>query len=34
MELEGGIRRATHTAPPQYGPLIDDTRTELEKYFF
>ncbi|XP_029695674.1 protein fantom [Takifugu rubripes] len=30
-ELEGGIRRATHTAPPRYGPMLEDPRTELEK---
>lgn len=34
IELEGGIRRATHTAPPRYGPAIEDTRTELERYLF
>lgn len=34
VDLEGGMRRATHTAPPRYGPVTEDPRTELERYGF
>nr|XP_046237605.1 protein fantom [Scatophagus argus] len=32
MEMEGGIRRAAQTAPPRYGPMLEDTRTEMERF--
>ncbi|XP_044040637.1 protein fantom isoform X3 [Siniperca chuatsi] len=31
MEVEGGVRRAAQTAPPRYGPTLEDTRTEMER---
>ncbi|KAI3376547.1 hypothetical protein L3Q82_017002 [Scortum barcoo] len=32
MEIEGGVRRAAQTAPPRYGPTLEDTRTEMERF--
>ncbi|XP_053199044.1 protein fantom, partial [Scomber japonicus] len=32
MEVEGGVRRAAQTAPPRYGPTLDDTRAEMERF--
>ncbi|XP_074480130.1 protein fantom isoform X1 [Sebastes fasciatus] len=32
MELEGGVRRAAQTAPPRYGPTLEDTRAEMERF--
>lgn len=29
-EMENGIKRAPHTAPPRYGPMLEDTRMEME----
>ncbi|XP_034712436.1 protein fantom isoform X3 [Etheostoma cragini] len=31
MEVEGGVRRAAQTAPPRYGPTLEDTRAEMER---
>ncbi|KAM9836568.1 protein fantom [Aulostomus maculatus] len=31
-EMEGGVRRATQTAPPRYGPSLEDTRAEMERF--
>lgn len=31
LEVEGGVRRAAQTAPPRYGPTLEDTRTEIER---
>lgn len=31
MEVESGVRRATQTAPPRYGPMLEDTKAEMEK---
>lgn len=31
MEVEGGVRRAAQTAPPRYGPTLEDTRTDMER---
>ncbi|XP_034413660.1 protein fantom, partial [Cyclopterus lumpus] len=30
MEVEGRVRRAAQTAPPRYGPTLEDTREEME----
>ncbi|XP_062300982.1 protein fantom [Scomber scombrus] len=32
MEVEGGVRRAAQTAPPRYGPTLEDTRAEVERF--
>ncbi|XP_070786062.1 protein fantom [Enoplosus armatus] len=32
MEVEGGVRRAAQTAPPRYGPMLEDTRAEMERF--
>ncbi|KAM6894205.1 protein fantom [Lycodopsis pacificus] len=32
MEVEGGVRRAAQTAPPHYGPTLEDTRAEMERF--
>ncbi|XP_049923318.1 protein fantom [Epinephelus moara] len=32
MEVEGGVRRAAQTAPPRYGPTLEDTRAEMERF--
>ncbi|XP_029311195.1 protein fantom, partial [Cottoperca gobio] len=32
MEMEGGVRRAAQTAPPRYGPMLEDTRAEMERF--
>ncbi|XP_047456442.1 protein fantom isoform X2 [Mugil cephalus] len=32
LEVEGGIRRAAQTAPPRYGPTVEDTRAEMERF--
>ncbi|CAB1351446.1 unnamed protein product [Coregonus sp. 'balchen'] len=31
IDGEGGVRRAAQTAPPRYGPSLEDTRGEIEK---
>lgn len=31
MEVEGGARRATQTAPPHYRSVLEDTRMEMER---
>ncbi|XP_056156152.1 protein fantom [Lampris incognitus] len=31
MDGEGGVRRAAHTAPPLYGPTLEDTREQIER---
>lgn len=31
MEVEGGVRRATQTAPPHYRSVLEDTRMEMER---
>ncbi|XP_054457821.1 protein fantom [Anoplopoma fimbria] len=31
MEVDGGVRRAAQTAPPRYGPMLEDTRAEMER---
>nr|XP_020443602.1 protein fantom-like [Monopterus albus] len=30
MDVEGGVRRAAQTAPPRYGPTLEDTRAQME----
>ncbi|XP_019951035.2 protein fantom isoform X3 [Paralichthys olivaceus] len=32
MEVEGAVRRAAQTAPPRYGPMMDDNRAEVERF--
>ncbi|XP_030578643.1 protein fantom-like isoform X1 [Archocentrus centrarchus] len=32
LEGEGGVRRAAQTAPPRYGPMLEDTRAEMERF--
>ncbi|XP_026152688.1 protein fantom [Mastacembelus armatus] len=32
LETEGGVRRAAQTAPPRYGPTLEDTRAEIERF--
>ncbi|KAM9335197.1 protein fantom [Symphorus nematophorus] len=32
IEVEGGVRRAAQTAPPRYGPMLEDTRAEMERF--
>ncbi|XP_067436448.1 protein fantom [Thunnus thynnus] len=32
LEVEGGVRRAAQTAPPRYGPTLEDTRAEMERF--
>ncbi|XP_029944146.1 protein fantom [Salarias fasciatus] len=32
VEGEGGIRRTTQTAPPRYGPTLEDTRGEMDRF--
>ncbi|KAM9425744.1 protein fantom [Pholidichthys leucotaenia] len=32
LDAEGGIRRAAHTAPARYCPLVDDRRAEMERF--
>ncbi|XP_068455715.1 protein fantom [Clinocottus analis] len=32
MEVEGGVRRAAQTAPPRYGPTMEDSREEMERF--
>ncbi|XP_026209179.1 protein fantom [Anabas testudineus] len=32
MEVEAGVRRAAQTAPPRYGPTLEDTRAEMERF--
>ncbi|KAM6949161.1 protein fantom [Aplochiton taeniatus] len=32
MDGEGGVRRAAQTAPPRYGPPLEDTRGETERF--
>uniref|UniRef100_H3CNJ2 RPGR interacting protein 1 n=1 Tax=Tetraodon nigroviridis TaxID=99883 RepID=H3CNJ2_TETNG len=34
VEAEGGVRRATHTAPARCGPTTEDTSTELDRFLF
>ncbi|XP_068164427.1 protein fantom [Antennarius striatus] len=29
VEVEGGVRRSAQTAPPRFGPMLDDTRAEM-----
>ncbi|XP_061620244.1 protein fantom isoform X3 [Phyllopteryx taeniolatus] len=31
-EVDGGVRRATHTAPPRDCPTMEDTRGDVEKF--
>lgn len=31
MEMEGAVRRAAQTAPPRYGPMMEDSRAEMER---
>ncbi|XP_040887190.1 protein fantom isoform X3 [Toxotes jaculatrix] len=31
MEVEGAVRRAAQTAPPRYGPTMEDSRAEMER---
>ncbi|XP_069015433.1 protein fantom [Embiotoca jacksoni] len=31
LEGEGGVRRSAQTAPPRYGPTLEDTRAEMER---
>ncbi|XP_051285385.1 protein fantom isoform X2 [Dicentrarchus labrax] len=31
MEMEGGVRRAAQTAPPRYGPMLEDTRADMDR---
>ncbi|KAF3697616.1 Protein fantom Nephrocystin-8 RPGR-interacting protein 1-like protein [Channa argus] len=31
IEVEAGVRRAAQTAPPRYGPTLEDTRAEMER---
>uniref|UniRef100_A0A3B4VGV3 Protein fantom-like n=1 Tax=Seriola dumerili TaxID=41447 RepID=A0A3B4VGV3_SERDU len=31
MEVEGAVRRAAQTAPPRYGPMMEDSRAEMER---
>ncbi|XP_068611969.1 LOW QUALITY PROTEIN: protein fantom [Brachionichthys hirsutus] len=31
LEAEGGFRRAAQTAPPRFGPMLEDTRAEMER---
>lgn len=31
LEVEGGVRRATQTAPPHYRSVLEDTRMEMER---
>uniref|UniRef100_A0A3Q3EQF4 RPGR interacting protein 1 n=1 Tax=Labrus bergylta TaxID=56723 RepID=A0A3Q3EQF4_9LABR len=30
-EMDGEVRRAPQTAPPRYGPMLEDTRVEMER---
>ncbi|XP_051800041.1 protein fantom [Acanthochromis polyacanthus] len=32
LEVEGGFRRAAQTAPPRYGPTLEDTKAEMERF--
>ncbi|XP_029382814.1 protein fantom [Echeneis naucrates] len=32
MEMEGLVRRAAQTAPPRYGPTLEDSRAEIERF--
>ncbi|XP_039997237.1 protein fantom [Xiphias gladius] len=32
MEVEGSVRRAAQTAPPRYGPTMEDNRAEMERF--
>jgi len=32
-EVEGGVRRAAQTAPPRYGPTLDDNVEEMERLY-
>ncbi|XP_067380498.1 protein fantom [Channa argus] len=32
IEVEAGVRRAAQTAPPRYGPTLEDTRAEMERF--
>ncbi|XP_030018143.1 protein fantom isoform X2 [Sphaeramia orbicularis] len=32
IEGEGGVRRAAQTAPPRYGPSLEDTKAEMERF--
>ncbi|XP_053272543.1 protein fantom [Pleuronectes platessa] len=32
MEVEGTVRRAAQTAPARYGPMMDDSRAEVERF--
>ncbi|XP_023277539.1 protein fantom-like [Seriola lalandi dorsalis] len=32
MEVEGAVRRAAQTAPPRYGPMMEDSRAEMERF--
>ncbi|XP_074518237.1 protein fantom [Halichoeres trimaculatus] len=31
-EMDHGVKRAPHTAPPRYGPTLEDTRMEVERF--
>ncbi|CAI5672521.1 unnamed protein product [Oreochromis niloticus] len=31
LDGDGGMRRAAQTAPPRYGPTLEDTRAEMER---
>ncbi|XP_065806913.1 protein fantom [Labrus bergylta] len=31
-EMDGEVRRAPQTAPPRYGPMLEDTRVEMERF--
>uniref|UniRef100_UPI0037E88397 protein fantom n=1 Tax=Semicossyphus pulcher TaxID=241346 RepID=UPI0037E88397 len=31
-EVDGGVRRPPQTAPPCYGPMLEDTRLEIERF--
>ncbi|CAN9509455.1 unnamed protein product [Ophioblennius macclurei] len=31
VDGDGGVRRAAQTAPPRYGPTLDDTRAEMDR---
>ncbi|XP_026017450.1 protein fantom isoform X1 [Astatotilapia calliptera] len=32
LDGDGGMRRAAQTAPPRYGPTLEDTRAEMERF--
>ncbi|XP_061566415.1 protein fantom [Cololabis saira] len=32
LDGEGGVRRAAQTAPPRYGPTLEDTKLEIERF--